>query len=90
MDVPWEPEVRPSQAVSGGAAVLACWVPAPVRPHIAVTRWYKDGNVLMPLASETGIAVGKYSCLSYENLMLVLSCAPVPISYCRCALVRDE
>ncbi|XP_075984284.1 cell adhesion molecule Dscam2-like isoform X2 [Anticarsia gemmatalis] len=57
MDVPWEVRVQSSHGVAGGAALLTCTVPATVRHHITVTRWFKDGGVLAPLAAEAG---GRY------------------------------
>lgn len=54
MDVSWEVRVQSSHGVAGGAALLTCSVPAIVRSHVTVTRWFKDGNVLAPLAAEAG------------------------------------
>lgn len=54
MDVPWEVRVQSSHGVAGGAALLTCSVPSTVRHHMTVTRWFKDGGVLAPLAAEAG------------------------------------
>ncbi|KAJ0182202.1 hypothetical protein K1T71_001571 [Dendrolimus kikuchii] len=52
MDVAWEVHVQSSHGVAGGAALLTCTVPSAVRSHVTVTRWFKDGSVLAPLAAE--------------------------------------
>ncbi|XP_052750182.1 cell adhesion molecule Dscam2-like [Galleria mellonella] len=57
MDAPWEVRVQSSHGVAGGAALLTCAVPATVRSHVTVTRWFKDGAVLAPMAAEAG---GRY------------------------------
>lgn len=54
MDVPWEVRVQPTHGVSGGSALMTCAASAPVRNHITVTRWFKDGAVLAPLAGDAG------------------------------------
>ncbi|XP_050362851.1 cell adhesion molecule Dscam2-like [Nymphalis io] len=57
MDVPWEVRVQPTHGVSGGSALMTCAASAPVRGHISVTRWFKDGSVLAPMAADAG---GRY------------------------------
>nr|XP_026487100.1 Down syndrome cell adhesion molecule-like protein Dscam2 [Vanessa tameamea] len=57
MDVPWEVRVQPTHGVSGGSALMSCAASAPVRGHITVTRWFKDGSVLAPMAADAG---GRY------------------------------
>ncbi|XP_028161362.1 Down syndrome cell adhesion molecule-like protein Dscam2 [Ostrinia furnacalis] len=57
MDVQWEARIQASHGVAGGAALLTCSVPPPVRAHVTVTRWFKDGAVLAPIAAE---AVGQH------------------------------
>ncbi|KAL0850695.1 hypothetical protein ABMA28_006640 [Loxostege sticticalis] len=52
MDVLWEARIQSSHGVAGGAALLTCTVPPAVRNHITVTRWFKDGAVLAPIAAE--------------------------------------
>ncbi|CAF4862408.1 unnamed protein product [Pieris macdunnoughi] len=54
MDVPWEVQVQASPGVAGGAALLTCITPRPVRNYVSVTRWYKDGSVLASMASDSG------------------------------------
>ncbi|CAH2101988.1 unnamed protein product [Euphydryas editha] len=54
MDVPWEVRVQPTHGVSGGSALMTCAASAPVRNHITVTRWFKDGTVLAPMAADAG------------------------------------
>ncbi|XP_022821445.1 Down syndrome cell adhesion molecule-like protein Dscam2 [Spodoptera litura] len=57
MDVSWDVRVQSSHGVAGGAALLTCTVPSIVKNHVTVSRWFKDGNVLAPLAAEAG---GRY------------------------------
>ncbi|XP_059048817.1 cell adhesion molecule Dscam2-like, partial [Achroia grisella] len=57
MDSTWEVRVQSSHGVAGGAALLTCSVPAVVRGHVTVTRWFKDGAELAPMAAEAG---GRY------------------------------
>ncbi|XP_045446589.1 Down syndrome cell adhesion molecule-like protein Dscam2 [Melitaea cinxia] len=57
MDVPWEVRVQPTHGVSGGSALMTCAASAAVRSHITVTRWFKDGAVLAPMAADAG---GRY------------------------------
>lgn len=54
MDVPWEVRVQPTHGVSGGSALMTCAASAAVRNHITVTRWFKDGTVLAPMAADAG------------------------------------
>ncbi|KAF9420368.1 hypothetical protein HW555_003429 [Spodoptera exigua] len=54
MDVAWDVRVQSSHGVAGGAALLTCTVPSIVKNHVTVSRWFKDGNVLAPLAAEAG------------------------------------
>lgn len=61
MDVPWEARAQSSASVAGGAALLACAVPATVRGHVAVTAWLKDGEPLAPIAAEAGAYSNRYN-----------------------------
>ncbi|CAH2233234.1 jg20123 [Pararge aegeria aegeria] len=54
MDVSWDVRVQPTHGVSGGAALMSCAATAAVRPHVTVTRWFKDGAVLAPLVADAG------------------------------------
>ncbi|CAH3958521.1 unnamed protein product [Pieris brassicae] len=69
MDVPWEVQVQASPGVAGGAALLTCITPRPVRNYVSVTRWFKDGSVLAPMASdsENNVVVSQTLLLFYPN-----------------------
>ncbi|XP_037298795.1 Down syndrome cell adhesion molecule-like protein Dscam2 [Manduca sexta] len=69
MDVSWEVRVQPSHGMAGGAALLTCTAPAAARSHVTVTRWFKDGTVLAPLAAE---AEGRYIIGGSRNDILVV------------------
>ncbi|XP_068626569.1 cell adhesion molecule Dscam2-like [Battus philenor] len=57
MDVAWDVRIQPTHGVAGGAALLTCAPTASVKAHMVVTRWFKDGVVLAPMASDSG---GRY------------------------------
>ncbi|CAK1602580.1 unnamed protein product [Parnassius mnemosyne] len=54
MDVPWEVRIQPTHGVAGGAALLTCAPTSSVKTHIVVTRWFKDGVGLAPMATDAG------------------------------------
>ncbi|CAK1540394.1 unnamed protein product [Leptosia nina] len=53
MDVPWDIHIVPSHGVAGGVALLMCVTSQPVKNYITVTRWFKDGSLLTPMAAES-------------------------------------
>ncbi|CAG5008727.1 unnamed protein product [Parnassius apollo] len=54
MDVPWVVEIKPTHGVAGSAALLTCAPTSSVKTHIVVTRWFKDGVGLAPMATDAG------------------------------------
>lgn len=54
MDAAWEIQVQASPGVAGGAALLTCVTPRPIRNYVSVTRWFKDGSAVTPMASDSG------------------------------------
>ncbi|KAL4702673.1 hypothetical protein ACJJTC_007104 [Scirpophaga incertulas] len=52
MDESWEITVKAARGVAGGATLLTCVTSPAARAHVSVTRWFKDGVVLTPIAVE--------------------------------------
>ncbi|KAL4719087.1 hypothetical protein ACJJTC_006664 [Scirpophaga incertulas] len=57
MDESWEITVKAARGVAGGATLLTCVTSPAARAHVSVTRWFKDGVVLTPIAVEAAGAV---------------------------------
>ncbi|XP_063616446.1 cell adhesion molecule Dscam2-like isoform X2 [Cydia splendana] len=69
MDESWEVRVQATHGVTGGAAVLTCAASAPVRAHVTVTRWFRDGVPLTHVSAEAG---GRYIVAGSRGDVLVV------------------
>ncbi|XP_047984714.1 Down syndrome cell adhesion molecule-like protein Dscam2 [Leguminivora glycinivorella] len=69
MDESWEVRVQATHGVTGGAAVLTCAASVPVRAHVTVTRWYRDGVPLTHVSAEAG---GRYIVAGSKGDVLVV------------------